>query len=71
MTKRGQWKEMAALIDDEVLNTFAVIGTPEEAAGEIQRRYGDIASRITLTMPESADRARWGAVFDSLRAVPR
>jgi probable F420-dependent oxidoreductase len=68
MTKRGAWKEMAALIDDEVLHTFAVIGTPEQAAAEIQRRYGDVATRITLTIPESDDPARWSSVFAALRA---
>ena len=49
MTKRGAWDEMAGMIDDEILHTFAVIGTPEEAAAEIQRRYGDVATRVTLT----------------------
>ncbi|HUO69776.1 MAG TPA: TIGR03617 family F420-dependent LLM class oxidoreductase [Solirubrobacteraceae bacterium] len=68
MTKRGAWKEMAGLIDDEVLHTFAVIGTPEEAAAGIRRRYGDIATRITLSIPESADPARWAPVFGALRA---
>ncbi|MGZ4345184.1 MAG: TIGR03617 family F420-dependent LLM class oxidoreductase [Solirubrobacteraceae bacterium] len=68
MTKRGAWDEMAGRIDDEILNTFAVIGTPEEAVAEIQRRYGDLATRITLTIPDRADHARWAPVFETLRA---
>ena len=68
MTKRGAWDRMADLIDDEVLHTFAVIGTPEEAAAEIQRRYGDVATRVTLTLPQGADPARWAPVFETLRA---
>ena len=32
MSKRGQWVEMAALIDDDALNTFAVVAPPEEIA---------------------------------------
>ncbi len=67
MTKRGAWDEMAGMIDDEILNTFAVIGTPEEAVAEIRRRYGDLATRITLTIPDGADHARWAPVFDTLR----
>jgi hypothetical protein len=55
------------MIDDEVVNTFAVIGTPEHAGAEIQRRYGDVATRITLTIPESGNTARWAIVFDMLR----
>jgi hypothetical protein len=58
---------MPALIDDEILHTFAVIGTPEAAASEIQRRYGDIATRITFPIPDDADPERWTPVFDTLR----
>jgi len=67
MTKRGEWDAMSELIDDEVLNTFAVVGTPEEAVAEIRRRYGDVATRIQLAMPEDRDEARWRSLFDELR----
>jgi probable F420-dependent oxidoreductase len=68
LTKRGAWDEVAAVIDDEVLHTFAVVGTPEEAAEEVRRRYGDIATRITIATPDGADPERWGPVFARLRA---
>jgi probable F420-dependent oxidoreductase len=67
MTKRGAWDKMADMIDDEVLHTFAVIGTPEQAAAELLRRYGDVATRVTLTIPPGADPARWAPVFETLR----
>ena len=67
MTKRGEWDAMGGLIDDEILHTFAVVGTPEDAIAEVKRRYGDIATRITLTLPEEHDEARWAGLFDSLR----
>ncbi|GLZ40329.1 TIGR03617 family F420-dependent LLM class oxidoreductase [Actinokineospora sp. NBRC 105648] len=54
LSKRGQWDEMTALIDDDVLNTFAVVGSPAAAAAEIRRRYGDVASRMTVTPPVAA-----------------
>ena len=48
MSKEGKWKEMASLIDDELLNTVAVVAeTPEVAAYEIKSRYGDQGDRIT------------------------
>ena len=67
MTRRGEWDRMGALIDDEMLHAFAVVGSPEEAIAEVKRRYGDVATRITLTLPEDRDEARWRALFDSLR----
>ena len=68
MTKRGEWDRMGELIDDEILHTFAVVGTPEEAIAEVGRRYGDICTRITLTLPEGHEEARWKRLFDSLRS---
>jgi probable F420-dependent oxidoreductase len=67
MTKRGEWDRMAELIDDELVQTFAVVGTPEDAIAEIKRRYGDIATRITLQLPAERDEERWRGLFDELR----
>ena len=67
MTKRGEWDKLADIVDDEVVQTFAIVGTPEEAVAEIQKRYGDIATRITLELPPERDEARWEGLFDSLR----
>jgi hypothetical protein len=44
----GRWAAMGDLIDDEVLNTFAVIGHPQDAGAELKRRYGDIVDRVTV-----------------------
>ena len=65
-TKRGEW-DNAGLIDDEVLDAFAVVGTPEEAIAEVKRRYGDVCTRITLTMPDERDDERWRGLFAELR----
>ena len=67
LTKRGAWEELSSVIDDEVLNTFAVVGTPEEAAAEIRRRYGDTATRLTLPLPDGAEPERWAPVLRALR----
>jgi probable F420-dependent oxidoreductase len=63
LVQQGAWEEMSSRIDDEVLHTFAIIGTPEEAVDELQRRYGDVITRIALTLPESSR-----DLFESLRA---
>lgn len=67
LTKEGKWGEIGELIDDEMLNTFAVVGEPEYAAAEINRRYGDVISRIAFTAPHKSDPDRWRAVFDRIR----
>ena len=66
-TKRGEWDKLPGMIDDEVLNAFAIIGTPEEAVAEIKRRYGDVVTRITLDLPPDFDRDRRAALFAELQ----
>ncbi|GAA4417532.1 TIGR03617 family F420-dependent LLM class oxidoreductase [Actinokineospora soli] len=67
LAKRGRWAEMPALITDEVLHAFAVVGDPATAAAEIDRRYGDVVQRMTLTTSGPPDPARWAPVFAALR----
>lgn len=42
LSKTGDVAAMAALVDDTMLTTLAVAGTPEECAAEIHRRFGDV-----------------------------
>lgn len=51
LSKRGEWAEMPRLIDDTMVATIGVAGTPEEVAAEIVRRYGHIASRVCCYFP--------------------
>jgi hypothetical protein len=69
MSKQGKWEEMGELIDDEILNTFAVVGEPEQIAPELKRRYGDVISRISFYAPYKTDPERWRGVLDSLKAA--
>ena len=52
LSKRGQWGEMSQLIDDEMLRTLAVHGTPAQCAAEIARRFPD-CDRICAYFPFS------------------
>ena len=69
LSKRGQWVEMGTLIDDEILNTFAVVAPPEEVAPELGRRYGDIINRISFYNPYGGDPDRWQAVMAAIKAI--
>ena len=60
---------MGTLIDDEILNTFAVVGEPEAIAPELSQRYGDVIQRLSLYAPYASDPDRWSAVMAALRAA--
>lgn len=69
LSKRGQWVEMGTLIDDEILNTFAVVADPDQVAPELGRRYGDIISRISFYTPLQGDPDRRQAVIAAIKAI--
>ncbi len=68
LSKLGKWVEMGNLINDEILNTFAVVGEPESVAPELSRRYGDVIQRISFYAPYKSDPSRWAGVIDALKA---
>ena len=59
LSKQGEWVRMGELIDDEILNTFAVVGPPEAIAPELHRRYGDVVDRVSFYAPYRSDPERW------------
>jgi probable F420-dependent oxidoreductase len=69
LSKQGEWAKMGTLIDDEILNTFAVVGAPETIAQELSRRYGDVIQRMSFYAPYKSDPERWRGVMDALSAV--
>jgi hypothetical protein len=69
LSKQGRWEEMGTVVDDEVLNTFAVVGEPEEIGSELHRRYGDCIQRISFYAPYKVDPDRWTKVMADLKAA--
>ena len=48
-SKRGEWGDMARLVDDEMLDTLTIVTRPERVASEIRKRYGGLVDRITVS----------------------
>jgi probable F420-dependent oxidoreductase len=48
---RGQWGEMGSLIDDQILNEFAVVADPKDIPTGLLERYQGLADRLTLYSP--------------------
>ncbi len=47
----GDWAGMASLITDEMLDTFAVVGTLDTLAAKLRERYLDLLDRTSLYEP--------------------
>lgn len=55
LMKQHRTEDMAGLIDDEILHTFAVVGEPAEVVDEMIKRYGDIVDRTAFHVPSLDD----------------
>jgi probable F420-dependent oxidoreductase len=51
LSKQGDVAAMMALVTDEMVETLAVRGTPEQCADELARRFGDVAERVCAYFP--------------------
>jgi probable F420-dependent oxidoreductase len=67
LSKQGKWVEMGDLIDDEILNTFAVVAGPDGVGAELKRRYGGVVDRCSFYAPYRVDPDRWTRVIDDLK----
>jgi probable F420-dependent oxidoreductase len=69
MAREKKWREMPALVTEEMLAAFAVEAAPDEIGGALKERYEDLIDRVALYLPfvpgERDD--FWRAVVESAR----
>jgi hypothetical protein len=69
LSKEGRWDDMAALIDDTVLETIAVVGPPATIAGALRARLDGIADAVSLTNNRAPDPDHWAGVVAELTST--
>jgi probable F420-dependent oxidoreductase len=68
LSRQQAWAEMGTLISDDVLDAFAVAGSPAEVAAALLARFGDVITRFSLYTPFQADAEDVDAVVTALRS---
>ena len=72
LAKQGRWLEMAELVDDRMLDAFAVrCERPADVAPALARRYGRLVDRLAILChaePHRAHPEAWAEVVAALRA---
>lgn len=68
MSKEGRWAEMGTLVDDEILEAFAVVAPLDEVAAGLRARWGDVLDRLSFYTPYDSDDAQWDRVIADLKA---
>jgi probable F420-dependent oxidoreductase len=51
LAKRGQWGDMPALVDQEMLATFAVVASAADLPAALKERYSGLVDRLGLYLP--------------------
>jgi len=69
LSRAQRWDEMPALVDNEMLDAYAVIGTYDEIAGKLKARFVGLATHLEFRMPVTgdADKARLRELVAALR----
>jgi probable F420-dependent oxidoreductase len=68
MARDNRWPEMGALIDDELIETIAVVGEPHEIAPKIRARLDGISDSVSLVNNRAPDPGHFAEVVDALHA---
>ena len=71
LSKSGDWAAMTHLVDDDVLNTFAVVGEPQQIGAEILRRFDGAVDRFTLYTPYVLDEGARRSIIDDIHRGAR
>jgi probable F420-dependent oxidoreductase len=68
MSKEGQWDAMGSLINDQILNEFAVVAPVSDVARAVRDRCDGVIDRVMVGFPASVDDATVTAVLDEMRS---
>ena len=67
LSRAGEWDAMGSLIDDEILETFAVVAPLDEVAAKIRDRCDGVIDRVLVGFPSSVPEETVCAVLRELR----
>jgi probable F420-dependent oxidoreductase len=67
MSKEGRWQEMGELVDDEVLEAFAVVAPVDEVASALKARWGDVLARLSFYSFADLSPEEWAGIVADLK----
>ncbi|MGH3543108.1 MAG: LLM class F420-dependent oxidoreductase, partial [Mycobacterium sp.] len=67
LSLQGDWDVMGSLIDDDMLDAFAVVAAPDQLADKISERCGGVIDRVLPSFPSHMSETAVSAVLQQLR----
>ena len=68
LSHAGEWDQMGSLIDDEILNEFAVVAPVHDVAKKVRERCDGVIDRVLVGFPASIEEATVAAVVEEMRS---
>jgi len=68
LSKQGEWDAMAEVIDQDMLETFAVVAEPNQVATKVIDRFGHLVDRLSFYAPYGRNPELWGGVIADIKA---
>ena len=69
LSKRGMWKEMGDVIDDDMLDTFAIVAEPHDVPARLTERFGGSLDRLQFYAGVRGDAERWAPIIEEIKAA--
>jgi hypothetical protein len=71
LSRQGDWDGMGALIDDDVLDAFAVVAPVDEAAAALGARCAGVVDRVMPAFPADLPKDVVATILEQLRKPER
>ena len=71
MSKRGQWKQMAAQVPDDVVHEFTATAPYSELKPAVDRRFGGLVDSIAFGFPDDVPAGLASELVADLRTIPQ
>ena len=70
LSKRGQWGEMAKVVTDDMVETFAAVAPHDGLVDAVRARFGGLVDRIALGFPKSTPQGLVRELLTDIGKIP-
>jgi alkanesulfonate monooxygenase SsuD/methylene tetrahydromethanopterin reductase-like flavin-dependent oxidoreductase (luciferase family) len=70
MARAGRWDEMAARVPDDVVRTFAAVGSYGEITERVRERFGGLVDGTSILFPDDTPEGIQRELVRDVQALP-
>ncbi|MEG3587165.1 MAG: TIGR03617 family F420-dependent LLM class oxidoreductase [Actinomycetota bacterium] len=67
LTKEGRWDQLGSVFSDEQVGTLSCVGTAEKVGVDLKTRFGGIADRLALSIPQGISMADLSILVEAVK----